>query len=84
MALSDALNKHTAGSVPKGNRVSLLLDRLLHENTEDHAALLSALTDPNIRHATITAALREEYGHDVVNSTSVREYRIKFSHVNGL
>lgn len=84
MAFVDALNKHNEVTVPRGNRVSVLLDRLAKDNTEDHAALLLALTDPNIRNITITRALREEYGHDVVKYNSVAEYRSKFAPVNGL
>lgn len=77
MALAAVLAETKKTAKPKGSKIDVLLERLKAESKEDHDTLLAALNDPEIRDATLTKAVKTEYGADVLSNTSVREYRMK-------
>ena len=76
----DQLQQVTKKSVAKANRVDLLLARLKEEEPSNYEALVAALSNHEITHASITRTIRNCWGYEAVTSTSVREYRTK----NGL
>ena len=85
MALSDSLAELAGTGPATKNRVTILLDRLKEEGSDDFTILLDALGNPSLRSATLTKALRKEYGHDIVKDSSVTEYRrSRNSQVTGL
>ena len=75
MALSDSLSELAGTGPATRNRVVILLDRLKEEGSDDYSILVDALDNRGIRSATLTKALRKEYGHDIVKDSSVTEYR---------
>jgi len=77
MSLQDTLSE-LAGTAPATkNRVDLLLDKLKAEAPEDHRTLSFALRDRNLRAATLTQAIKKEYGIATVTDTSVSHWRKK-------
>lgn len=75
MALLDTLNDLAGTGPATRNRVSILLDRLKEDGSDDYTILLDALGNTSLSSAKITQALRKEYGHDVVKDNTVVEYR---------
>ena len=85
MALSDTLSDLAGTGPARQNRVITLLDKLKEEQSDDYTILLDALGNAGLRSATLTVALRKEYGHEVVKDSSVVEYRrSRRSEVTGL
>lgn len=83
MALADNLAAFAGDAVATKNRVDLLLEQL--EDSEDLEVLQDALNDRRISGATLTRALRKEYGHAVVKDFSVDTWRRKnLAEVTGL
>lgn len=83
MALSDTLSELARKSVATRNRVDILLDSLA--GSDDGDTLTQVLGNPAITSATITRALRVEYGQSVVTDSSVDAWRRKnAAEVNGL
>jgi len=74
MALADTLSELTQSTPPR-HPVDILLVRLREENPADYEALQVALRNTNVRGVVLTAALRKEYGHDVVKDRSVDDWR---------
>lgn len=83
MSLSDTLTE-LAGSGPATfNRIDALLDKLA--GTPDFVVLSNALRNRAISAATLTKALRKEYGKDAVKESTVAEWRRRnLSEVTGL
>ena len=75
MALSDTLSDLAGTGPARQNRVITLLDKLKEEQSDDYTILLDALGNRLVPAATLTKALRKEYGHDIVKDSSVTEYR---------
>ena len=75
MALSDSLAELAGTGPATRNRVTILLDRLQEEGSDDYSILRDALGNRNLSSAKITQALRKEYGHDVVKDNSVDAWR---------
>lgn len=83
MALSDTLSELARKSVATRNRVDILLDSLA--GSDDGDTLTQVLGNLSITSATITRALRVEYGQTVVTDSSVDAWRRKNSaEINGL
>ena len=75
MALLDTLSELAGTGPATRNRVSILLDQLKSDESNDYTILLDALANRAYSSAKLTKALRTEYGHDVVKDNSVAEYR---------
>ena len=76
MALSDTLSEFAGTGPARRNRVSILLDRLKEEGSDDYTILLDALSNSEEYSSfKLTQGLRREYGHDIVKDSSVSEYR---------
>lgn len=85
MALSDTLSELAGTGPATRNRVSILLDKLKADGSDDYSILVDALDNKSLRSATLTKALRKEYGHDIVKDSSVTEYRrVRNIQVTGL
>jgi hypothetical protein len=85
MALASTLNELAGTGPARQNRVATLLDKLKEDKSDDYTILLDALGNRHVTAATLTRALRKEYGHDIVKDSSVTEYRRSHSsEINGL
>lgn len=85
MALQDTLTELSAKAPATKNRVDSLLVKLESEAPEDYRTLTFALRDRNIRSATLTQAIKQEYGIATVKDASVAEWRRKHNvEVTGL
>lgn len=85
MALQDTLSELVGKAPATKNRVDLLLSKLEAAGSDDHDTLLAALRDKGLRPATLTKAIRKEYGIATVTDTSVAHWRAKnLAEVNGL
>lgn len=83
MALQDRLAELAGKGPATKNRVDILLDELA--GSDDGETLTAALNTPKITAASLTRALRTEYGQTVVTDTSVDAWRRKnLAEVNGL
>lgn len=72
MALLATLNEITAKAPAVKNRVDILRDVLTGDDAE---TLDKALHNAGISSASLTKALRKEYGHDSVKEYSVARWR---------
>jgi len=85
MALASTLSALAGTGPATRNRVSILLDKLKSEGSDDYSILVDALDNPAVRSSVLTKALRKEYGHDVVKDSSIGDYRrSRTLNVNGL
>lgn len=75
MALAQTLSELAGTGPAPRSRVSILLDRLHAENLTDYETLLKALANKAISGATLTKALRAEYGQGIVTDSSVGDFR---------
>ena len=83
MSLKNTLSDLVVNSAAAKNRVDILLDQL--EDSEDLEVLIHALRDTNITGASLTRALRKEYGNHVVKDFSVDNWRRKnLAEITGL
>ena len=78
MALQDTLSELVGTAPATKNRVDLLLEKLFADGAdEDFTTLTLALRDLNLRAATLTQAIKKEYGIATVTDTSVSHWRKK-------
>lgn len=75
MSFAESLISVSQSAVATRNRVDILLDKL--DGTEDGDTLKAVLLNTSIRSATITQALKKEYGPGTVKDGSVAEWRRK-------
>lgn len=83
MSLLNTITELSGKAQASKNRVEILLDKL--DGSDDGDTLATVLRTPSVTSATITKALRKEYGTDSVTDSSVDAWRRKNNaEVNGL
>lgn len=83
MSLSDTLTELAGTGPATRSRIDTLLDKLT--GTPDFEVLSNALRNKAVSAATLTKALRKEYGRDAVKDSTVAEWRRRnLSEVTGL